>query len=103
MIFSVFYLLNFFSLEFWKGIVAGIKRKLICRKVYCGVIKSIGLLQVNRFFANLDLALRRTLSTSEDNRRKCEELEKARAEVNISCRAFYGPAVASFFVSLCRS
>uniref|UniRef100_A0A915BRH1 Uncharacterized protein n=2 Tax=Parascaris univalens TaxID=6257 RepID=A0A915BRH1_PARUN len=36
---------------------------------------------VNRFFANLDLALRRTLSTSEDNRRKCEELEKARAEV----------------------
>ncbi|VDM24148.1 unnamed protein product [Toxocara canis] len=35
---------------------------------------------VNRFFANLDLALRRTLSTSDDNRRRCEELENARAE-----------------------
>ncbi|VDK47994.1 unnamed protein product [Anisakis simplex] len=35
---------------------------------------------VNRFFANLDLALRKTLTTSNDNRRKCEELQNARDE-----------------------
>ncbi|KAM3728817.1 Microtubule-associated tumor suppressor [Dirofilaria immitis] len=31
---------------------------------------------VSRFFANLDLALRKTLSASDDNRIKCEKLEK---------------------------
>ncbi|VBB26413.1 unnamed protein product [Acanthocheilonema viteae] len=36
---------------------------------------------VNRFFANLDLALRKTLSASDDNRVKCEKLEKLCTEM----------------------
>uniref|UniRef100_A0A915PSB2 Uncharacterized protein n=1 Tax=Setaria digitata TaxID=48799 RepID=A0A915PSB2_9BILA len=36
---------------------------------------------VNDFFANLDLALRKTLSASDDNRIKCEELEKLCTEI----------------------
>uniref|UniRef100_A0A0R3RSV2 Coiled-coil domain-containing protein n=1 Tax=Elaeophora elaphi TaxID=1147741 RepID=A0A0R3RSV2_9BILA len=36
---------------------------------------------VSRFFANLDLALRKTLSASDDNRLKCEKLEKLCAEM----------------------
>lgn len=38
--------------------------------------------QVSRFFTNLDLALRKTLSASDDNRVKCEKLEKLCMEVN---------------------
>ncbi|EFO25274.2 hypothetical protein LOAG_03212 [Loa loa] len=36
---------------------------------------------VSRFFANLDLALRKTLSASDDNRIKCEKLEKLCTEM----------------------
>uniref|UniRef100_A0AAF5PJX3 Uncharacterized protein n=2 Tax=Wuchereria bancrofti TaxID=6293 RepID=A0AAF5PJX3_WUCBA len=36
---------------------------------------------VSRFFANLDLALRKTLSASDDNRVKCEKLEKLCVEM----------------------
>ncbi|VDK74833.1 unnamed protein product [Litomosoides sigmodontis] len=36
---------------------------------------------VSRFFANLDLALRKTLSASDDNRIKCEKLDKLCAEM----------------------
>ncbi|CAG9531385.1 unnamed protein product [Cercopithifilaria johnstoni] len=36
---------------------------------------------VSRFFANLDLALRKTLSASDDNRIKCEKLEKLCTEI----------------------
>ncbi|KAK6112237.1 hypothetical protein QQG55_46910 [Brugia pahangi] len=42
---------------------------------------------VSRFFANLDLALRKTLSASDDNRVKCEKLEKLCVEMTSDLRS----------------
>ncbi|VDN24781.1 unnamed protein product, partial [Gongylonema pulchrum] len=38
---------------------------------------------VNRFFANLELALRRTLSAADDNRIRCEKLEDSLKKVTL--------------------